>query len=97
MPTILYRQHGDNQVGAVGDDYIADRKRTAKERLKATYRQASLFYDAYKDILPKEVKDTAKAYADCERSGKLKRICTVLKYKATKQGFVKFLAQLFYC
>ena len=97
VPTILYRQHGDNQVGAVGDDYVADRKRTAKERLRATYRQASLFYNTYCDILPKEVKDTAKAYADCEKSGKLKRIGTVLKYKATKQGFVKFLAQLFYC
>lgn len=96
-PTILYRQHGDNQVGAIGDDYIKDRKKTAKGRLFATYNQASLFYETYKDILPDSVKTAAKAYAECKNSGKLKRISTILKYNATKQGLIKKLAQIFYC
>ena len=97
VPTILYRQHGNNEVGAVGKDYVADRKATAKRRLYDTYNQAELFYNTYGDKLSAENKKLVKAYADCKNKNKLQKICTIIKYKTRKQGLVKFLAQLFYC
>ena len=96
-PTILYRQHGDNQVGAIGGNYVADRKATAHSRLNDTYKQAELFYKTYGEELTEEIYETAKAYADCQNANKLRKIHTILKYKTKKQGVVKFLAQLFYC
>lgn len=96
-PTIYYRQHANNQVGAVKGGYIADRKATAKDRLLATYKQAKLFLDVFGSRLSEKDRKTVTEYALCGQKGKLSRIITIIKYKTKKQGFVKLLAQLFYC
>lgn len=97
VPTILYRQHGNNQVGAVKSDYVKDRKQTAKNRLYATYKQADAFYKAFGDKLSEKNRKAVKAYADCMNKNKFHKIATIIKYKTRKQGLVKFLAQIFYC
>lgn len=96
-PTILYRQHEQNQVGAVKKDYVKDRKKTAKQRLINTYKQADAFAKTYGEILPEKEKQIVTEYANCLNKGKIKRVASILKNGTTKQGILKTLAQIYYC
>lgn len=99
VATMLYRQHGNNAVGAVSSSgaYVKDRKNTAKQRIISSYEQAMLLYDTYGYKLSENNKRLILEYADCKNKKKLSRIKTIFKYKTHKHGFIKALAQIFYC
>lgn len=101
-PTILYRQHGNNEVGAknVRDPkYVAARlKKTEQIRkvLSDTYRQAAGFYERYQDRLPKEEADLVLGYARMPEYGKLKRMAHLLLHGHGKNGLVRKAGQLLF-
>lgn len=102
-PLILYRQHGDNQVGAVRNESIEGiakilfQFRKTKRRITDTYMQAQAFYDCYKDILPEDKKECIKKYISVKDKNKLMRIIILIKYRYLKQSFLSVIGQLLFC
>ncbi len=102
-PTISYRQHGKNQLGATGVDVVRDVKKAAgneaamKRRLSDTFRQAESFLNCYKDVLPADVVETIRRYAVLPQKGKAGRTYSLIRYGHLKKGFFRCLGQLYYC
>lgn len=101
-PTILYRQHSDNKVGAKDANSLRYKlsrlfgfKKT-KKMMQDTYAQASQFLEVYKDILTPEQKRTIRIYAGIRKRGKLSRVRTLFKYKFFKSGFARKLGQILF-
>lgn len=102
-PTISYRQHGKNQLGATGVDVVRDVKKAAgneaamKRRISDTFRQAESFLNCYKDVLPAEDAKTLRRYAALPQKGKAGRTYSLIRYGHLKKGFFRCLGQLYYC
>ena len=78
-PLILYRQHGDNQVGAYNAGSAAaaaarlrDRKGT-KALYEAMFRQAAVFLDTYRDILNPQQQRMLQRFSEMEHLGFFRR------------------------
>lgn len=102
-PLIKYRQHGNNQLGAVNNrslkgiaGFIAKSDR-AKERIDATYSQARSFYGFYKDILSPESSAVICSYTDIPSHSKLPRAALLVKNRFLKQNFMSAAGQLIFC
>jgi glycosyltransferase involved in cell wall biosynthesis len=102
-PTICYRQHGKNQLGATGVDVVRDVKKAAgneeamKRRLFDTFRQAESFLNCYKDVLPAGPAKTIRRYMALPQRGKAGRIHDLIRFGHLKKGFFRCLGQLYYC
>jgi hypothetical protein len=102
-PTISYRQHGKNQLGATGVDIVRDVKKAAgneeamKRRLSDTFRQAESFLNCYRGVLPEDSKETIRRYAALPKKGKAGRTYSLIRYGHLKKGFFRCLGQLYYC
>lgn len=101
--TILYRQHGRNEVGAKNTRTIAyNAKRAtqgaaAHEVLVATYRQAGDFLGIYRDRLSLEQRTFLQDYSNMMEYGKGKRIRILQRYGLWKEGVYRRLGQILYC
>ncbi len=101
-PTILYRQHGGNEVGAKNVRTLGyNAKRAAKfasarKTLTDTYLQAGDFARQFKERLTPYQFELVQAYADMGEKGKLKRLKTLRKYGLWKNGFSRRLGQILY-
>ena len=99
-PVILYRQHGDNQVGQSSfAAYTKDRassKEDTRERLRKTYDQAELFYGIYADMLPKNKRRHLESFIRLKNAGFIKRRLIILKNRFFKSGFLRNVGLLFY-
>ena len=99
---MLYRQHGNNQAGAV--DVKSFRYRLGKIRDKETrsmqYRylkQAQVFYDRYRQILDPPVRKSVCEFIGIwETPGKARRILLLIKGRYLKSDLVRILGQLWY-
>ena len=102
-PSICYRQHGGNQLGASGFDVMRDVKKAAgneaamKRRLSDTFGQAESFLNCYKDILAPGPAETIRRYALLPQMGKAARILHLIRHGHLKKGFFRCLGQLYYC
>jgi hypothetical protein len=102
-PSICYRQHGKNQLGASGFDVVRDVKKAAgdeaamKRRLSDTFHQAESFLNCYKGILPSGPAETIRRYASLPQKGKAGRAYSLIRYGHLKKGFFRCLGQLYYC
>lgn len=102
-PTIRYRQHGNNQLGAVnnrslaGAAKIVSQRMKTKKRVSITYTQAKNFLDIYRDILPSDAKKCLELYTDIPRRNKLARIFLLIRYGFLKQNFLTAAGQLVFC
>ncbi len=102
-PTILYRQHGENQVGAKNvRSFGYNAKRMAKFQnarrvLMETYLQAGDFAGCFKDKLTPDQLEMTLAYADMGSYGKFRKIRTIQEYRLWKNGFTRRLGQFFFC
>lgn len=102
-PTILYRQHGNNQLGAVNNrsiKYVArvDKNRIkAKKRLSVTYTQANAFLDIYGDRLPKKSRTLVDMYVSIPNKNKLLRVYFIVRYNFTKQSLMTKIGQIIFC
>ena len=102
-PTILYRQHGNNEVGAKNVRSLGyNAKRAAKFEnarrvLMETYLQAGNFAACYRDRLTEFQLELVKAYADMGSYGKFKKIHTLRKYCLWKGSASRRLGQILFC
>ena len=101
-PTILYRQHASNQVGAknVKDlGFIARRMqqgRQIKQVMQDTYDQAGAFLQEFSTQLPQSIRETAEQYAQLPQKSKLGRIRSIFQHDFKKHGLARVLGQIVY-
>lgn len=102
-PTVMYRQHGGNQLGAVNNRSVRGAVRVikssgeTKRRIFVTYEQAAKFYEYYKDILNADSREILKKYIDIPKNGKISRMIRLIKYGFLKQNFLSAAGQLIFC
>lgn len=99
--TILYRQHGNNSVGAIksyGFSYIFKKIRSFKEihyEMNQSYIQAGEFLRMFNEALPTDTALLLERFAAMEQMGKFARIRQMRKYgffrKRTKQKIAQIL------
>lgn len=100
-PTMLYRQHDSNQVGAKASYGLAYIKRKlatldkVRENYNATYIQAAALIKNYADILTKEQKEILKTYCEIPHMNKFQKIRTVQKYGFKKCTKLRVMGQYF--
>lgn len=102
-PLIKYRQHGNNQLGAVNNRslqgaimIVKERLRT-KKRVSVTYVQASQFYEYYKPLLNEKSRTVLEKYIDIPSHLKLGRAARLVRYGFLKQNFMTAVGQLIFC
>ena len=101
-PTILYRQHGSNQVGAknahsLSYNWARFRDRAgARTVLRDTYRQAGEFLKVYRAKLDTQQVRLLDAYSGVPLHPKWKRVWVLLRYRLFKKGFKRKLAQILF-
>lgn len=97
-PTMLYRQHAVNSVGAkkYGFALFLSKLKEAKMRqsLVDTTVQASTIAELYQDILDKEKYEFIHQYGTLWKQNKVQRIRFYLKNKVLKKGLPRKLCQL---
>lgn len=102
-PTIRYRQHGENQLGAVnnrslkGAAKIVLERSNTKKRVSITFEQAEKFYKAYCSSLPEDAKKCLETYLSIPKHGKIVRAAMLLKHGYLKQNFLTAAGQLIFC
>ncbi len=100
-PTMLYRQHSDNQVGAKASYGIALIKRKlanidkVRENYNATYTQAQSLLDCYGNLLTQQQQMLIKTYCHIPKMNKFKKIQTVQKYGFKKGTRLRVIGQYF--
>ena len=101
-PTILYRQHNRNVIGAVrvntfsfilkrlfGGNYVRD-------TIEKSVKQADSFLKYYRDILSEGQIELIGIYSVLYKYNKVRRIWIVIKNGFLKQGFVQVVGELLY-
>lgn len=100
--TILYRQHGNNVVGATKVNslgFIINRllgNSHVKETLVMSNIQAEAFARYYKNKLTDKQKQTITRYAHLNKKNKLFRIIELFRYSYLKQGFVQIIGEVMF-
>lgn len=91
-PTMLYRQHGKNAVGA--KKYFSWNLTQHRKSLKNTYNQANHFLQSFsKDLLPNSA-EMLNAYITIKSQPKFQRIKILMHYKCFKQSLPRKIAQI---
>ena len=97
-PTMLYRQHAINSVGAkkYGFPLFLSKLKEAKmkQSLVDTTVQAAEIAKLYQDILDKEKYEFIHQYGTLWEKNKAQRICFYLKNKVLKKGLPRKVCQL---
>lgn len=101
-PTILYRQHGGNEVGAKDAGslaYCGERLKDqagARRVLLDTCIQAGEFLERFEPCLTKEQRELLCAYSGLPGKTKARRVRILMRYGLWKHGFFRKLGQLFF-
>ncbi len=101
-PTILYRQHNDNSVGAKNANsifYLLKRVtqiQEVKKTFTSTYLQAKCFIDSYQNELPDYALRICKKYIELPYLSKIQKIKRLGQYGFWKSSFVRQLGQLLF-
>ncbi len=100
-PLMLYRQHGDNQVGAynASDLLLSAQKLSKKERMKAIYlsmfNQAECFAETFRESLTAEQYSVLAEYASFKNKNKLQKIASIVKHGYYKNTLLRNIGQIF--
>ncbi len=99
--TMLYRQHGDNQVGAkkaTGVQFVANkiknRNKTA-QNYKDSFSQAESLLCCYGDVMTDAQKQTVTAFISLRAGSRLSKIKTIRKYGFKKNTLLRTVGQYF--
>lgn len=97
-PTIDYRQHGDNSVGAKNvrsASFLLERLKNhqSKKSVQNSILQAKAFLECFEDSLSDELLQVLKDFASLENKNFLARDAVYLKHKINKFGFTRIVAQ----
>ncbi len=101
-PTILYRQHGGNVLGAVKTNslsFIAKRLRgvdKVRQTLRASMVQAGAFLEIHRSRLSVEQVHILSEYAGLMRHCKLKRVIIAVRESFLKQGLINKIGELIF-
>ena len=101
-PTILYRQHGNNVVGATNVNslsFIIKRlmgNAHVRETLNMSMVQARAFENCYKDKLSKNQQTLVRGFLDLEAKNKIEKVKTVLKQGYLKQGLIQIIGEIIF-
>jgi glycosyltransferase involved in cell wall biosynthesis len=98
-PTILYRQHGRNQVGAVRWDLAHVARKTASlfdrsylvQSMQASQRQARAFLERFGPELPVQQRRAVEAYAGLGECGYFGRRWRLARYGFYRGGWLRTL------
>lgn len=102
-PLIKYRQHDNNQLGAVnnksvkGAFKIISKPLETKKRIASTYAHADIFYKYYKSFLKNDKCDIIEKYISIPQKNKPLRILLLIKNGFLKQNFMTAVGQLIFC
>jgi len=100
--TVLYRQHGNNEVGAKNSGSIRYNigkllnSKQSRSALEATYAQADYFLKAYGNKLITLHQEIIKEYCSIPEYSKVKRLRTISKYDFWKNGLYRRCGQILY-
>ena len=100
--TILYRQHGANDIGAksiYSISYILGRlmqTHKTKTLIEATYRQALAFLHAYGEKMSQAQSTFLEEYCSIPGKSKMKRIQALFALGTFKHGLLRILGQILY-
>jgi glycosyltransferase involved in cell wall biosynthesis len=98
--TVLYRQHGDNDIGAKKArsakyiKYVLTHIDIMAGKLNNSYKQAESFLEIYKDKLTDEQRKLLTAHANMPTQTKLCKLRTIIKYNTFLCGIARKTAQI---
>jgi hypothetical protein len=104
-PTMKYRQHGHNTLGAVKFltlnqiwqwKHFGKKLEQRKIQQQKQINQAFALLERYKNRLTPHQQEMIKAYCQSVTSSPLKRLYLILKYRLFKNGFLRNLLNLFF-
>jgi glycosyltransferase involved in cell wall biosynthesis len=99
-PTVLYRQHAGNEIGAkdVNSMFYKIKRilafRQAMSSLTATYAQAESFLRAYEDQLEEKQKKIIRAYLSIPGASMSEKVKIISGYDFWKTGFFRRCGQI---
>ena len=102
-PTVLYRQHENNDIGAKKKQSLAEyllykltHYRETENAINRTYLQAESFMVEFGDMLPYEHKGLLEAYSSIPTLPRIGRLKVMFKYKTFRHGFARKMAQFLF-
>ena len=101
-PTMLYRQHGNNVVGATrvtSLQYIIKRLtggNHVRQTLHLAVEQANAFRSHYAENLTEKQHALLQNFSSLYSKGKLARIATVIRHGFWKQGIIQIIGELLF-
>lgn len=97
-PLVLYRQHGDNQVGAKSskEQYAKriENQDAVRENYRKMFSQARLFLELYKEQLSLEQRELLEHFIGLPGKNRAEKIYTIWKYKLMKSTHFRTLGQM---
>jgi len=99
-PTVLYRQHKDNDSGAKRVlsikyiYYVLTHLNRMAAMIDDSYKQAGVFFESFKDRLSEDSSELLCAYASIPGLSRWKRLRVVRKYRTFMFGFARKAAQV---
>jgi len=99
-PTVLYRQHGRNEIGAKDAGSLVYIFKQVKERLSVkrslinTYAQSAAFASLYGEELSTKDLPMVVQFSRIPEYGKLKKLCAIIKYGFWKKGIMRKMGQI---
>ena len=100
--TVLYRQHGRNEIGANDIRSISYKAKMLargehiRQAIHSTFRQAESFLQVYGERLSKSQRNIVEQYCMIPKISRLRRWKTIFGIKAYKNGFSRNLAYFMY-
>lgn len=98
-PLVLYRQHGDNQVGSKsGKEQYAEQIRNqnaVRENYRKMFAQAQQFLKLYGNKMSQEKRETLEHFIRLSGKKRAEKIFIIWKYKLMKSTPMRTLGQMF--
>lgn len=98
-PLVLYRQHGDNQMGSRnGKEQYAERIRNqdaVRENYRKMFVQAQIFLKLYGNEMSRDQREVLEHFIKLPEKNRAEKIYTIWKYKLMKSTLIRTLGQMF--
>ncbi|MFD2614056.1 glycosyltransferase family 2 protein [Paenibacillus gansuensis] len=90
-PTILYRQHLKNEVGASRYSVLKQlqKYKIASKRILMLVKQAIIFEDTYSSVLTKQQLQLLSTFSNIIKTNRLQRVMAIIRYSLLKTGFIR--------
>ena len=97
-PLVLYRQHGENQMGARSDkEQYAERIRNqdaVRENYRKMFAQSQMFLKLYRNEMSLEQREVLEHFIKLPEKNRAEKIYTIWKYKLMKSTLIRTLGQM---